>query len=142
MTLVFRSCLLGVGLLHVLPASLVFFPDQLPNFYGIVPSDDNYVLLMRHRAVFFGLVGGLLLFAAITRQYESLAVTIGLLSMVSFIILSYWNGSDIHPALVRVRYIDIVATVLLALSWLGMRSFSSVVLEASVLSIPLTLCYL
>ena len=123
MTYLFRGSLVVVGVLHLLPATLAFLPQNIPTAYGIDLLDANHALLLRHRAVLFGIVAGLLLFAAIPRTYETLAVVIGLLSMGSFIGLSFWVEGDLHPALQQVRRVDGLGMVVLLLGWLGQYKF-------------------
>lgn len=50
----YRFILLITGLVHILPFSFLFFPEQLQKNYGVDMSDVNLQLLLRHRAIFLG----------------------------------------------------------------------------------------
>jgi len=45
-----------VGIIHVLPVSGVLSSSRLTALYGRSFSDPNLAILMRHRAVLFGLL--------------------------------------------------------------------------------------
>lgn len=119
MEIFFRVILFLTGFVNLLPALLVFMPQRMEQAYGITLPDSNYALLLRHRAVLFGIVGGLMLFSSISRQYYSLACTVGLVSMVSFMILYYIIGpNQIHIALKKIMWTDVVASVVLIIAWI------------------------
>jgi len=50
--------LLTIGLINFLPLLGILGVKQLKKLYGIDLEDENIVLLMRHRAVLFGIIGG------------------------------------------------------------------------------------
>jgi hypothetical protein len=84
-------------------------------------EDQSLVLLMRHRAVLFALLGAFLIYAAITPAYRSLALGAGLVSVVSFLLLAEpWVTSGIAslPAIQRVAQADVVALICLVLGGL------------------------
>ncbi len=112
MELLFRILLFITGAINVLPAILVFSSEKLSKSYGIEIPNPNFELLLRHRAVLFGIVGGLMLYAAILKKHYFLSVTVGLVSMVSFIVL-YFSLEGINQNLEKVMRIDFIATALL-----------------------------
>lgn len=67
------AMLVIVGVIHLLPASGILSADRLTALYGISFSDPGLVILMRHRAVLFGLLGGFLLVAAFQPRLRTLA---------------------------------------------------------------------
>ena len=81
---------------------------------GISISEPDLAILMRHRAVLFGLVGGLLLFATIKPAVRPVAFVVGLLSVASFLGLA-WNIGQYNALLSRVVVVDILAFVCLTL---------------------------
>ena len=111
----YRLILLITGLVHLLPFSFLFFTQQLQKNYGIDMSDANLQLLLRHRAVFFGLIGFGLIFSAIKKSYYGWASTIGLISMMSFIVLFYEIGGINHQ-LRSVMLIDVFVSIALFLT--------------------------
>lgn len=111
----FRITLFIAGVINLLPSLLAFFPDRIAKSYGIEIADVNYELLLRHRAILFGVIGGFMILSALKRIHYKAATTIGLISMISFILLFLLIGDGISPELKKVMIIDVVATVILCL---------------------------
>ncbi len=101
-----------VGVVNLLPVSGVLSIARLEALYGVSLVDPNLVVLMRHRAVLFGIVGALLIAAAFHPPLRAFAVGAGLLSMLSFVAVAHLVG-DLNAELRRVVVIDLVASVLL-----------------------------
>jgi hypothetical protein len=121
MEYLYRLILLVTGLVHLLPFSLAFFANRIPNSYGVSISNPNMQLLLRHRAFLFGIIGFGLIFSAIKKKYYLAASLVGLVSMVSFICLYYWIG-DINAQLQSVMWVDmLVGAVLLLVTVLYYR---------------------
>jgi hypothetical protein len=104
-----------VALVNLLPVSGVLGAARLEALYGMPFEDAGLLLLMRHRAVLFGLVGGLLLAAALRPALRPTAATIGLGSMLSFVVLALPPGAY-GAALQRVFWVDVAASVMLILA--------------------------
>ena len=100
-----------------MPSILVFLPEKISKSYGIEIPNVDFELLLRHRAVLFGIVGGLMIYSAILKKYYSISVTVGLISMISFIIL-YFLMNGINAELEKVMKIDLVAVVILLVVFL------------------------
>ncbi|OWY20059.1 phosphopantetheine adenylyltransferase [Sphingobacteriales bacterium UPWRP_1] len=113
MELIYRVILFAAGIINLLPAVLAFFPGKIPNSYGIELPDANYELLLRHRAVLFGIIGGLMMFSAVTKKFYEIATVFGLISMTSFILLYFLIGKDINSELRKVMLIDMIAAAIL-----------------------------
>jgi hypothetical protein len=113
MELFFRITLIVSAVINLIPFILVFFPDKIGKSYGIELPNINYELLMRHRAMLFGIVGGFLLFSGITRNYYLAATAIGLISMISFMILYWTIDGEFAPELKKVYLVDCFASILL-----------------------------
>jgi len=112
MNLIITFTLLITGIIHLLPAVGVFGADRLQALYGIGMEDESLVLLMRHRAVLFAMLGAFLIYAAFTPAFRSLAFISGLVSVVSFLLLAEpWatTGSSSLPAIQRVVQADVLA---------------------------------
>lgn len=109
-----RACLLLAALVHVLPiAGLV--RRRLPALYGIAPPDDGTALLLRHRAISFGLLAALLAAGAFVPSLDRVARAAGVTSAASFVVLA-WPWGRLSPSLRRVVVADLVAIVALALA--------------------------
>lgn len=109
---VFRAVLFLTGALHLLPFTLAFLPARIASSYGVEVSGADMMLLMRHRAVLFGIVGSIMVHSAWTKRNYSAALSIGLASMLSFVLLYSLIGG-INVKLQQVMWIDLAASVAL-----------------------------
>jgi hypothetical protein len=115
------ALLLLVGLIHWLPVSAVLGGEWLVRLYGIQPETPDLAILLRHRAVLFALVGGVLVAAAFHPPWRELALLMGLASVLSFLLIARLEGGGSAP-IQRVVRVDIVALVaLLAAAVLQLR---------------------
>ena len=114
----FVSLTLAVaGIIHLLPAVGVAGAARLQALYG-VPIDPQLLLLMRHRAVMFGVLGALMLAAVFAAPLRGYLLAAAWVSTVSFVVLA--RNEPLTAALRRVIAIDIVLAVLLtaaAVAW-------------------------
>ncbi len=108
MRYVISTMLIIVGIIHLLPLSGVLGSDRLAALYGLPFDEPNLAILMRHRAVLFGLLGLFLIFAAFQPAYQVLAFTAGMLSVLSFLWLA-WSVGGYNPQLARVFMADLLA---------------------------------
>ena len=102
------ASLLVAAIIHLLPLVGVLGAERLSTLYGIAVQEPNLVLLMRHRAVLFGLLGVFLAIAAFRPAWRSAAFVAGLVSVVSFLALA-WSGGGYNAAIDRVVIADVVA---------------------------------
>ena len=119
MRIAIAALLVVAGVIHVLPLSGVLGAGRLAALYGLSLDDADLVLLLRHRAVLFGLLGALRLYAAWDPAYQPIAVGVGLVSAVSFLVLARARGrgdATSNAAIQRVVRADIVAVLALALA--------------------------
>jgi hypothetical protein len=103
---------LFAALVNLAPVSGVFSVENLETLYGITLEDPNLIILMRHRAILFGIVGVLLAVSAFRPSLRPIGVAAGLASMLSFIAIGYLAG-DFNEELRRIVLIDLVASALL-----------------------------
>jgi uncharacterized BrkB/YihY/UPF0761 family membrane protein len=97
-----------VGVIHLLPLSGVLGSEQLASLYGIQFNEPNLEILMRHRAVLFGLLGAFMVFAAFKPAYQTVAFVGGFISVVSFLYLA-WAVGGYNAQIGRVFIADVVA---------------------------------
>lgn len=107
--------LLVVAVIHLLPIGGVLGVDRLASLYGIGVADNNLAILMRHRAVLFGILGGLFAFAAFRPSIQPLAFIAASASVASFLYLAATIG-EYNDAIRKVVIADVVAAVALAVS--------------------------
>lgn len=113
---VVASVSLGVAaVIHLLPVAGVFGQDRLAALYGVALTDSNLVIMMRHRAVLFGLLGLFLLTAAIWEEWQPPAIAAGGISALSFALLAHREGR-FNQHLQRVLVADYVAIAALGLA--------------------------
>jgi hypothetical protein len=63
--------------------------DQLTAMYAISFADPNLRILMRHRAVMLGLLGGLVLYAAFRPTMQGIGILVGTVSLASIVGLTW-----------------------------------------------------
>lgn len=107
--------LLVVGIIHLMPLLGVLGGDRLNSLYGLSLDEPNLQILMRHRAVLFGLLGALLVAAAFLPSLRTLAIIAGLVSVVTFLLLA-WSAPHYNEALHRVVVADWIALFCLLLA--------------------------
>ncbi len=112
MNFVVKIALVFVGIIHLLPLSGVLGPERLAMLYGVTLDDPNLAILMRHRAVLFGMLGAFLIAAAWRPALQMSAFALGLVSVVSFLVLAYATGGY-NAGVARVVTADLVALALL-----------------------------
>ena len=108
MRYVTSAMLLIAGIIHLLPLPGALGADRLTTLYGLAFNEPNLVILMRHRAVLFGLVGTLLVVAAFRPELQVIAFVGGLVSVVSFLFLA-WSAGPHNAQVGRIVVADIVA---------------------------------
>ena len=102
------AMLMIVGVIHLLPLSGVLGSEQLAALYGLSFSDPGLAILMRHRAVLFGLLGLFLVFAAFRPSLQPAAFAAGFISVASFLWLA-WSTGGYNAQVARVVAADLVA---------------------------------
>lgn len=118
MEIVLRICLVISGIINFIPSILAFFPNKITQSYGVEVPNANYELLLRHRAISLGIIGGLLIYSAISKRNYDLVTIVGLVSMVSFVVLYNLIGGEINSELSKVMKIDLFAIVVLLIGYL------------------------
>ncbi len=104
------AILLTVGLINFYPVVGVFSAEHLGKLYGISLESTDLIVLMRHRAVLFGLLGAFIITSALKPSLQLLACVAGLASMIAFVLLAYAAG-DYGAALHKVVVADVVASI-------------------------------
>jgi hypothetical protein len=105
-----------VALIHALPLLGLTGGARLASLYGITEMDASLEILMRHRAVLFGLLAAFLLYAAFNRDLHGIALVGASISVLSFLALSVTTGGY-NQAVATVVKVDVVAVIALAAGW-------------------------
>ena len=117
-----RLALLVGGLVHLLPLIGLLGRDQLQRLYGLAIEQPEVVMLFQHRALLFGLIGGLMLSAVWRRELQLAAGLIGVFSALGFLLLA-GNPQQLGAALQRVWLADLLVVGLLVPSSLWRATF-------------------
>ena len=106
--------LVVAGVVHVLPVvGVAGDHERLAALYGVSVAEPGLDLLLRHRAVLFGLLGAFLLYAAAVPAARSAAFVAGVVSAGAFVVLA-WGEAGLSAELVRIVRIDVAVLVALA----------------------------
>ena len=116
-SLIITIILIGLSAIHIAPSIGLFGVKFLTDLYGINASEANLQILMRHRAVLFGILGAFILYSVWQTELRLIALIIALIGTASFCLLC-WQVGDYNSQLQRVFRIDLVAAAaaLIALS--------------------------
>jgi len=109
------ATLIVAGIVHLLPLTGVLGAERLQALYGLSLQEPNLLILMRHRAVLFGLLGVFLIAAAFLPALQLPALLGGLISVASFVGLG-WSTGGYNAAIARVVWVDVVAAIGLLLA--------------------------
>lgn len=96
------------AIIHLVPLSGVRGAEKLSAFYGIPIDEPNLIILMRHRAILFGLLGLFLLLAAFKPAYQVPAFFAGFISVLSFFWLT-WSTGGHNEKIGRIFAGDVIA---------------------------------
>lgn len=103
------------AIIHLIPLSGVLGGEKLTALYGIPINEPNLVILMRHRAVLFGILGVFLLVAAFVPEYQVAGFIAGFISIVSFFVLTWFAGGH-NDKIGRIFAGDVIAFIGLLVS--------------------------
>ena len=118
MRFIVPATLVLVALIHALPIMGMLGAAKLSQLYGIPVEEANLELLLRHRAILFGLLAAFLVYAAFRPELHRIALGAGFVSVISFLVLAQPSAS-LNAALTTVVRADWVALVLLAVGALA-----------------------
>lgn len=111
--------LVAVALIHLLPVLGVLGAARMERAYGVSLPGPDLAVLMRHRALMFGLLGTFMLVAAFLPALQLPALLVALLSAGGFMLLAFTTPGR-NTAITRIAWVDMVA-VACALVGLGAR---------------------
>jgi hypothetical protein len=115
--------LLLVAAIHALPTIGVMGASKLSRLYGFPVTDGSFELVLRHRAVLFGLLAAFLVYAAFKPELHRLGLVAGFVAVGSFLVLAALVSSY-SDALATVVRIDWAALALLSIG-LGAHVFGA-----------------
>ena len=104
--------MLVVALIHLLPISGFFGIERLTSLYDVEINGADMEILMRHRAILFGILGGFLAYAAFRPAMQPIAFLAAFISLSSFFYLTL-SVTGFSEAIRKIIIADIVASVCL-----------------------------
>ena len=99
--------------INLAPVTGAFAPERMSALYGVNLDDPNLEILMRHRAVLFGIVGGLLVATVFRPALRTLAYIVGFASMLSFLVVA-WSVGGYSASIEHVMLMDGIGIAALA----------------------------
>ena len=119
-----RTILLIVAAINFAPVIGIISAEQLERLYGVSLESDDLIILMRHRAVLFGLLGTFIAVSAFRPAWQLSACSAGLVSMVAFVLLAY-SADGYGEALDKAVVLDVIASIALVVV-LALRKYVKV----------------
>jgi hypothetical protein len=101
--------LILVGLVNFSPAVGALSNEMLSRLYSIDVQSMDLLILLRHRAVLFGLIGAFIIYSAFKPSFRVWAIVMGLVSMLSFIAMALFVGGY-GAGIRKVLIVDIIAS--------------------------------
>jgi hypothetical protein len=104
---VITFCLIVVGLINFAPVIGVISAQKLESAYSVTLAGNDLAILMRHRALLFGILGAFILYSAYNPVYQSAAIIMGGVSMFGFALLAVGVGGY-NEAVGKVLFLDLL----------------------------------
>ena len=105
-------CLVIVGLINFVPVLGLLSVEKLESAYAVSIAGNDLAILMRHRALLFGILGGYVLFAAFRPAHRVAAMVMAGISMTGFAVLVLQTGGQ-NDAVTGVLWVDLVGLAVL-----------------------------
>ena len=115
MHIVIKAMLIIAGAIHILPLPGLIGATHLERIYGLAFNEPNLLIMMRHRAILFGLLGAFMIYAAFRTELMSIAIAGGMISAAAFIWIAFSVG-DYNAAVARIVVADCIAVACLAIA--------------------------
>lgn len=101
-----------VGLINFLPVLGVLSGTRISQAYSVELVGNNLEILLRHRALLFGVVGGFVLYSLFVPAMQGPAMVMAGVSMLGFLALM-WQVGGYNEAMNKVMLVDVLGIVLL-----------------------------
>jgi hypothetical protein len=113
-----KTSFAAAGVVNALPAVAAVAPTKLSSLYGIeVKDSSNLRILLQHRSVMLGLVGGQMMAAAFHPTAYTAATATGVISMASYVGIAAHTGGY-NANIRKVAWVDVAAGAALAAAYL------------------------
>ena len=116
--------LIVVGLINGIPVIGIWSASVLESLYAVGRLDGDLLILMRHRALLFGILGAWIVTAAFRPALRPAAMLAAAISMAGFVVLALIQGS-FGEKIQGVVWADLVGLAVLGIAFfLGRDSVS------------------
>lgn len=102
-----------VGVINFLPVLGVVSAARLSQAYAIELDSNDLEILLRHRALLFGIVGGFILYSVFVPVYQTPAMVMAAVAMLGYVFFM-WQVGDYNASLHKVMLVDFVGILCLA----------------------------
>ena len=109
------TCLIIVGLINFIPVIGVLSSQKLESSYSISLISNDLIILMRHRALLFGVLGGFVLYSAFVVAYQGAAMVMAATSMIGFALLVFFVG-EYNQSIFNVLVVDLIGIAFLLIA--------------------------
>jgi len=103
------------GLINFYPIVGILSSEMLFNLYKIDSISNDLLILLKHRAILFGLLGGFIIYSAFKPELQIWGIILGLVSMLPFIVIALLTGSY-GVGIQKIIIADVIALVSLVIS--------------------------
>lgn len=100
--------LLIIAFIHIVPIIGFLGAERLESLYGVVIDSSDLEILMRHRAVLFGILGCFFARAAFKPAYQPLAFVAAAATLLPFFYLVF-GADSANPSLQGLARADLIA---------------------------------
>ena len=107
MTTLYTLCLVAVGLINFVPVLGVISAARMEQAYEVQLPSRDLQILMRHRALLFGALGGFVLYSVFFPVYQTVALVLAGISMIGFVIVAALVG-EYNQRIYKVIMVDLV----------------------------------
>ena len=115
MKIIITILLLVVGVINFLPIVGVISADKLSRAYSVDLIGNDIVILMRHRALLFGIIGGFVLYSVYNPTYQLAAMIMAAISMFGFLYFVS-VAADYNQSIFKIAIIDIIGIACLVIA--------------------------
>ena len=106
--------LVVVGLINFLPVMGAISAANISRAYSINLASNDLIILMRHRALLFGIVGGFVFYSIFEPRYQGAALIMAAVSMLGYLVIMRSVGGY-NESIRKVGLVDVVGIIALVL---------------------------
>lgn len=98
------------GLINFYPVVGILSSEILFNLYKIDSISNDVLILLKHRAILFGFLGGFIIYSAFKPELQIWGIILGLASMLPFIVIALFIG-NYGVGIQKIVVADVIASI-------------------------------